>query len=143
MTRPGIETRNPRLTTTPSIDTYKSQTIFCTRAAASASCRKMFRVQYAVSSESDSFESSQRRNRVCWRGGAYCSTKNDGISERKFRHKSPATINFMALAWPRAVARVKKGGSRATRVIKNGPFSFLGCDPGRDFGSRVDPIFPL
>jgi hypothetical protein len=30
-------------------------------------------------------------------GGAYCTTKNDGISERKFRHKSPATINFMAL----------------------------------------------
>ena len=26
-----------------------------------------------------------------------CSTKNDGISERKFRHKSPATINFIAL----------------------------------------------
>ena len=30
-------------------------------------------------------------------GGAYCSTKNDGISERKFRHKCSATINFMAL----------------------------------------------
>ncbi len=39
----------------------------------------------------------------------------------------------------KAVARVKKGGSRATRVIKNGPFSFLGCDPGRDFGTRFDP----
>jgi hypothetical protein len=38
-----------------------------------------------------------------------------------------------------AVARVKKGGSRPTRVIKNGPFSFLGCDPGRDFLTRADP----
>jgi hypothetical protein len=75
-------------------------------------------------------------------GRAYCSTKNDGISERKFRHKSPANINFMALAWPRAVARVKKGGSRATQVIKNGPFSFLGCDPGRDFGSGLTRFFP-
>ena len=39
----------------------------------------------------------------------------------------------------RAVARVKKGGSRATRVIENGQFSFLGCDPGRDFLTRADP----
>ena len=46
-----------------------------------------------------------------------------------------------------AVTRVKKGASRAIRVIKNGPFLFLGCDLGRDFGTRVGPnltrFFPL
>ena len=39
------------------------------------------------------------------------------------------------------MARVKKGGSRATRVIENKPFSFLGCDPGQDFGTRAWPDF--
>jgi hypothetical protein len=39
----------------------------------------------------------------------------------------------------RAVARVKKGGSRATRVIENGHFHGPGGYPGRDFGTRAWP----
>ena len=38
-----------------------------------------------------------------------------------------------------AVTQVKKGGSSATHVIENGAFPFLVCDPGQDFGTRVDP----
>ena len=41
-----------------------------------------------------------------------------------------------------AVTRVRKGGSSATRVIENGAFQILGCDPGQDFGTRVDPGRP-
>ena len=37
---------------------------------------------------------------------------------------------------------MKKGGSSATWVIANGAFPFLGCDPGKDFGTRVDPGRP-
>jgi hypothetical protein len=46
-------------------------------------------------------------------------------------------VRVLPRAVGRAVAQVKKGGSRATRVIENGPFSLLGCDPGRDFRTRA------
>jgi hypothetical protein len=52
------------------------------------------------------------------------------------------TLYYTKLYFTHPKPRLKKGGSSATWVIANGAFPFLGCDPGKDFGTRVDPGRP-